>query len=79
MKTVAIMTMIFLPATFYAALFAVPSLQWDQPTIIGDRFWIGISHREMIWERLSDKNRKAGEKLDREKIVTGRFDAFAGL
>lgn len=31
MKTVAIMTMGFLPATFFAALFALPSLQWDHP------------------------------------------------
>jgi len=40
MKTIAIMTMGFLPATFYAALFSVPSLQWDQPSIIGSRFWV---------------------------------------
>lgn len=40
MKTIAIMTMGFLPATFYAALFAVPSLQWEQPTVIGNRFWV---------------------------------------
>ncbi|KAF2231457.1 hypothetical protein EV356DRAFT_535437 [Viridothelium virens] len=40
MKTIAIMTMGFLPATFVAALFAVPSLQWDQPTVIGSRFWV---------------------------------------
>jgi hypothetical protein len=40
MKTIAVMTMLFLPATFYAALFAVPSLQWDQPTVVGNRFWI---------------------------------------
>jgi hypothetical protein len=40
MKTIAIMTMGFLPATFFAALFAVPSLQWDKPTVIGSRFWI---------------------------------------
>ncbi|KAH0543961.1 hypothetical protein FGG08_001728 [Glutinoglossum americanum] len=38
MKTIAIMTMGFLPATFYAALFAVPSLHWDQPSVIGNRF-----------------------------------------
>lgn len=31
MKTVAIMTMGFLPDTFFAALFAVPSLQWNAP------------------------------------------------
>lgn len=40
MKTIAIMTMVFLPATFFAALFAVPSLQWDAPRVIQDRFWI---------------------------------------
>ena len=40
MKTIAVMTMGFLPATFYAALFAVPSLQWDQPSVIGSRFWV---------------------------------------
>ncbi|KAN0115485.1 hypothetical protein V8E51_005029 [Hyaloscypha variabilis] len=40
MKTVAIMTMAFLPATFFAALFAVPSLQWDKPGVVQDKFWI---------------------------------------
>ena len=41
MKTIAIMTMVFLPATFYAALFAVPSLQWDRgDTVVQDNFWI---------------------------------------
>jgi FtsH-binding integral membrane protein len=40
MKTIAMMTMCFLPATFFAALFAVPSLQWDKPTVIGSRFWV---------------------------------------
>jgi FtsH-binding integral membrane protein len=40
MKTVAIMTMAFLPATFFAALFAVLSLQWDKPGVVQDKFWI---------------------------------------
>jgi FtsH-binding integral membrane protein len=40
MKTVAIMTMGFLPATFFAALFAVPSLHWDAPGVVQDRFWV---------------------------------------
>jgi hypothetical protein len=40
MKTIAVMTMVFLPGTFFAALFAVPSLQWDQPTVIQDNFWV---------------------------------------
>ncbi|KAG2416187.1 hypothetical protein HFD88_007380 [Aspergillus terreus] len=40
MKTVAIMTMAFLPATFFAALFAVPSLQWDHEDVIQSNFWV---------------------------------------
>jgi Mg2+ and Co2+ transporter CorA len=40
MKTIAVMTMVFLPATFFAALFSVPSLQWDKPVVIQDKFWI---------------------------------------
>jgi FtsH-binding integral membrane protein len=40
MKTVAIMTMAFLPATFFAALFAVPSLRWDQADVIQKNFWV---------------------------------------
>lgn len=42
MKTIAIMTMAFLPGTFFAALFAVPSLRWDQtsPRVIQSEFWV---------------------------------------
>ncbi|KAL5356487.1 hypothetical protein BJX96DRAFT_171659 [Aspergillus floccosus] len=40
MKTVAIMTMAFLPATFFAALFAVPSLQWDREDVVQSNFWV---------------------------------------
>ena len=40
MKTIAIMTMVFLPGTFFAALFALPMLQWGQTDVITGRFWI---------------------------------------
>ncbi|KAH8591297.1 hypothetical protein B0O99DRAFT_578626 [Bisporella sp. PMI_857] len=40
MKTIAVMTMIFLPGTFFAALFSVPSLKWDGEYVIQDRFWV---------------------------------------
>jgi hypothetical protein len=40
MKTIAIMTMVFLPATFFAALFAIPTLQWEGPTVVQPRFWV---------------------------------------
>ena len=40
MKTIAVMTMAFLPATFFAAIFALPSLQWDKPGVIKSNFWV---------------------------------------
>jgi Mg2+ and Co2+ transporter CorA len=40
MKTIAVMTMLFLPGTFFAALFALPLLQWTEPRIIQKNFWI---------------------------------------
>ncbi|KAF2667557.1 hypothetical protein BT63DRAFT_480505 [Microthyrium microscopicum] len=40
MKTVAVMTMAFLPGTFFAALFALPLLQWTEPGVIRRNFWI---------------------------------------
>ncbi|KAL2114252.1 hypothetical protein VUR80DRAFT_10039 [Thermomyces stellatus] len=40
MRTIALMTMIFLPATFYAALFDQPTLNWEptRPGVIQDGF-----------------------------------------
>ena len=43
MKTIAVVTMAFLPATFYAAVFAVPSLDWNQNQVVGDKFWIYLA------------------------------------
>ncbi|KAI5460760.1 hypothetical protein BGZ63DRAFT_464803 [Mariannaea sp. PMI_226] len=40
MKVLALMTMFFLPATFFATLFAVPSLHWTEHQVISGRFWI---------------------------------------
>ncbi|KAI0124870.1 hypothetical protein BJ170DRAFT_685746 [Xylariales sp. AK1849] len=40
MKTIAVMTMAFLPATFFAALFAVPSLDWQSDTVIQKNHWV---------------------------------------
>ncbi|KAI5863805.1 glycoside hydrolase family 31 protein [Durotheca rogersii] len=46
MKTVAVMTMAFLPATFVAALFALPSLDWRAPledgpaAVVQPYFWV---------------------------------------
>ncbi|KAJ8128435.1 hypothetical protein O1611_g5198 [Lasiodiplodia mahajangana] len=40
MKAITIITMAFLPATFFATLFAVPSLDWNGTTIITGNFWV---------------------------------------
>lgn len=40
MKTIAVMTMFFLPGTFFATLFAIPSLHWTDAQVISGRFWI---------------------------------------
>ncbi|PWI65239.1 hypothetical protein PCL_07289 [Purpureocillium lilacinum] len=42
MKTVAIITMAFLPATFFAALFSMPLLDWREPVVIQEKFWVYI-------------------------------------
>ena len=43
MKTLAVVTVTFLPGTFVAALFAVPMFQWDavsNGSIVSGRFWM---------------------------------------
>jgi Mg2+ and Co2+ transporter CorA len=40
MKTIAVVTMVFLPGTFLATLWAVPSLQWEQTPVIQGNFWV---------------------------------------
>lgn len=45
MKTVAVLTMAFLPATFFAALFTIPSLDWKGAadgggSVIQSNFWV---------------------------------------
>jgi hypothetical protein len=40
MKVLAVMTTLFLPGTFFATLFALPTLHWDEDQVISSRFWI---------------------------------------
>ncbi|KAK5630027.1 hypothetical protein RRF57_005742 [Xylaria bambusicola] len=40
MKSIAIMTMLFLPGTYFASLWAVPSLKWGQSDVIQSDFWV---------------------------------------
>lgn len=61
MKTIAVLTMAFLPATFFAALFSIPSLGWNDsdkfalywacaiPVTIGTfAVWAVFTQRERI-------------------------------
>ncbi|CZR66283.1 uncharacterized protein PAC_16184 [Phialocephala subalpina] len=43
MKAIAIMTMLFLPATFFAALFALPLFDWEHSPIVKPRFKIYLA------------------------------------
>lgn len=40
MRTIAYMTMVFLPGTFFAALFSMPILRWEETKIVQGEFWI---------------------------------------
>ena len=40
MKVLALMTMFFLPGTFFATLFALPTLTWSEDVVVSSRFWI---------------------------------------
>ncbi|KAF2230834.1 hypothetical protein EV356DRAFT_579711 [Viridothelium virens] len=39
MKTIAIMTMVFLPGTFFATFFSSPWFQWNSSPVIQSQFW----------------------------------------
>ena len=62
MKTIAIMTMLFLPATYFAALFSIFSLNWEKKlwlylaltiptTALVFLVWGCIINRNVIWNR----------------------------
>jgi hypothetical protein len=40
MKTIAILTMIFLPGTFFCSLFSTPMMDWNKEEVVGARFWV---------------------------------------
>lgn len=40
MKAITVITMAFLPATFFATLFAVPTLDWKGESPVTSQFWI---------------------------------------
>jgi len=80
MKTIAVLTMAFLPATFFAALFSVPSLGWTEPdkfalywactipvTIGTFVVWAGLTQRQTIRDMLRGILGKKGADLPNVK------------
>ncbi|KAK8862239.1 hypothetical protein PGQ11_008474 [Apiospora arundinis] len=79
MKTVAVLTMAFLPATFFAALFAIPSLDWKGAAdsggpVIQSNFWVYWAFTLpatvlvfVIWLILNNRARLMG--MYREKVL----------
>jgi Mg2+ and Co2+ transporter CorA len=80
MKTIAVLTMVFLPATFFAALFSVPSLGWTEPdkfalywactipvTISTFVVWAGLTQREWINDVLRRMGRQVRGSKSSEK------------
>ena len=92
MKTVAVLTMAFLPATFLAALFSVPSLGWDEHkpekftiywvcvipvTIVTFALWAGFTQRGEILEMVKAV-RRVLEHRKRRKGLRGLGEAEVG-
>ncbi|KAK7980823.1 metallo-beta-lactamase domain protein [Apiospora arundinis] len=79
MKTVTVLTMAFLPATFFAALFAIPSLDWKGAAdrggpVIQSNFWVYWAFTLpatvlvfVIWIILDNRARLMG--MYREKVL----------
>ncbi|KAI8965761.1 hypothetical protein F5Y11DRAFT_367235 [Daldinia sp. FL1419] len=40
MKVIAAMTMVFLPGMFFASLFSMPLLDWDEQKVVRKKFWV---------------------------------------
>lgn len=69
MKVIALMTMAFLPATFFAALWSIPVL--EEPGLTKDSFWVYWAFTVpttivifFVWDWLNDKNLWELTKLD---------------
>jgi len=85
MEVIAIMTMLFLPGTFLAAVFAVPSLKWDASPVwvfwviaIPATFavfavWFWVSNKDSM-SPVGPRNGAGGTILGRERelgVVAG--------
>ncbi|MDI1486806.1 MAG: hypothetical protein OHK93_006068 [Ramalina farinacea] len=82
MKTLAAVTVVFLPGTFVAALFSMPLFQWDTRTkphsAISEQFWIYWATTLPLtiltlalwfaWMRLQTRRHRDRDKKDKEEL-----------
>src|SRR5688500_8614387 len=74
MKTIAILTIAFLPGTFFAAFASIPSFGWDGSdkfaiywaltipvTLVTFTLWVAITQRRAVM-RILEAERKSAEK-----------------
>lgn len=82
MKTLAAVTVAFLPATFVASLFAMPLFNWDadkSSSVLKERFWIywaitvPLTLTTLViwlsWTHRQTLLHRAQEKKDRDQLV----------
>lgn len=82
MKTLAAVTVAFLPATFVASLFAMPLLSWNASQgspILNSRFWIYWAVTApltittlviwLTWTHRQSLLHRAQDRKDRERLV----------
>jgi hypothetical protein len=73
MKTVAYMTMGFLPATFFAAFFAMPFFEWDTELATKRPFWIywattlSVTLLVFVVWYLLTKRKEIGERIENQR------------
>ena len=82
MKTLAAVTVVFLPSTFVAAFFSMPLFQWDGQTVgdsaVSRQFWIYSSvsipltvitvGSWLLWMRLQAKRNDAMDLEDQQAL-----------
>ncbi|EAQ87500.1 predicted protein [Chaetomium globosum CBS 148.51] len=91
MKAIAFATLTFLPATFFAAVFALPLLDWDGEgggPVIRDKFWVylafsipctlGVMGAWLGFARYQAGKQRAVERRERRRVATNLSGSGGG-
>jgi hypothetical protein len=75
MKTIAVLTMAFLPATFFAAFFSIPSLGWTEPGKFA-LFWACTlpvtAATFLLWAAITQRKAMRGAIVELTKMMRGK-------